>query len=94
MLRGHCQNEVAGYRHYRVRRTSVQIEADLRPTEAARIRENGSRSSGFANDNRGSRAEELCHRVGAGVDMERPEPVETALVQFESLVDELDRLLD
>lgn len=31
---------------------------------------------------------------GAGVDMERPEPVETALAQFETLVGELDRLLD
>lgn len=30
---------------------------------------------------------------GAGVDMEQPEPVDTALAHFESLVDELDSLL-
>ncbi|MBN1908867.1 MAG: oligoendopeptidase F [Pirellulales bacterium] len=30
---------------------------------------------------------------GAGVDMERPEPVDTAMQQFERLVDELDQLL-
>ncbi|MBL9122089.1 MAG: oligoendopeptidase F, partial [Planctomycetaceae bacterium] len=30
---------------------------------------------------------------GAGVDMEKPEPVDTALAHFTELVDELDRLL-
>ncbi len=29
----------------------------------------------------------------AGVDMEKPEPVDTALVHFRQLVDELDELL-
>jgi oligoendopeptidase F len=30
---------------------------------------------------------------GAGVDMEKPEPVDTALARFAKLVDELDELL-